>query len=332
MANKSKPEIRLDQSTVIVGLVIIAVVAVLAMGGPGNMTGMFAGGDVDKDTGDQNQTDDQPDNGGAKVPALEKTNVYLSAYDMADYEGEDQQNRVGGTADVIKSGNVIEQVNLSTASGARTTAEFNGGDEVTILADNGDSYYAHANENVEITETLQPIATYVKAAAQPDVYLMDDGKDEMNTPYTVTLAANEVSKTHYVRIERPGDDNFYQACGIGVDFNDDVLDVRAKELAGNDKGSYTTGVDSLMDDYDNLDSQGVDRVWSFDKTLKNFDELDVPVVIGTQKDEDPSGETVEVTVFDCEQNLQNGQIVTSSEDASDAHVGLANTKFNITVN
>lgn len=257
------------------------------------------------------------------IPAIEKTKIYLTAFDAADFEGEGQQNRIAGTMDLIKSGNVIDTVTTVTTGGAASTAEFNGGDKVIALAD-ATGYYAAASDAVVIEETLQPISVSLKAAGTPDVSIKDDNGD---VAASTTLDANEVSKRHTLLIERPGDDTWYQLCGIAADYNDEVLMPRVKV-----GGSYEDGMTDLDESYDALDTLGFDAVWAFDEELKDFDELEIDFLIGTEKDVDPSGDNITFVVFDCEDNLQNGIVVSTSEDSADADVGLANIEAVFTVN
>jgi hypothetical protein len=305
------PEVRLTQNTVI-GIVVLLLVAIVGMGN--NWYG-FGAEEVAEPVGD---TDANlvPQ---SIVPHIEKTSVYLSSYDFADYEGETQKNRVEVVYSIIKSGNVIETANTSTTTGAKSTAEFNGGDKFTVLADSA-TVYADAVEDILVTETLQPVELFVKAAATPTTSVLDDNKDTLAA--SITLATNDVSKVHYLRVERPLDDNHYQLCGIGVDFDDEAVDIRLDaELIG----SYTEGNTDLADDYDALDTAGVDSVWDLvGRELKDFDSIDIPFVIGTAKDVNPGVQNVTFTIFDCEKNLQNGKIVYTNEDASDTDVGLAN--------
>jgi hypothetical protein len=261
------------------------------------------------------------------VPAIEKTKVYVSTIDQADFDGEQQKNRVVGTVQLIKSGNVLESVTTSASTGVASAAEFNGADVVTALGA-ATAYYPNALEDVKVTETLQPMEVFIKAAHEPTVSVLDDKQDELTPPYTISLSANDVSKTMYVKIERPGDDTWYQFCGIGLDFNDDVLDVQMKDTTG----SYTTGITNLFGTYDELDDLGVDNVWAFNSPIKNFDELANAFIVRTARDIDPSGAVIKGYVFDCASNLQNGKIVYTSENAADADVGLAHMQFNITVN
>lgn len=262
------------------------------------------------------------------IPAIEKTKVYLSTIDQADFEGENQKNRVVGTVDLIKSGNVLETVTTSASSGVASAAEFNGGDVVTALGDAA-GFYAHAILDVKVAETLQPFEVFIKDADLATVTVLDDKKDELTGPYAMTLAMNDVSKTHYIHLERPGDDTWYQFCGVGIDFDDDAVDVRLKDASG----SFVQGTTSLLGPYDDLKTnEGVDQVWAFNQPLKNFDELDIAFVVATAKDILPVASVINMVVFDCEENLQNGKIVYSSEDGADADVGEAHIPVAITVN
>jgi len=301
-----KPEIRLSQNTALV----IAAVAILAVFG-------FSQGWFDASDAEPVETVTPEGVPFSVVPAIEKTKIYVSAFDQADFDGETQKNRVAGSADLIKSGNVLETVNTSTSTGVSSTAEFNGADMVTVLAD-ATNYYAHA-EAASITETLQPFEVQIKAAATPDTAILDDKRDELSAPYTITLATNDVSKTHYINVERPGDDAWYQLCGVAADYDDEMIDVRV-----NVDGSFVEGNNDLDDAYDALDTAGADFVWDYDMPIMDFDEVEIPFVVGTAKDVNPSAMNLTVTVFDCEENLQNGEIVYTNEDSADADLGLSN--------
>lgn len=310
---KKGPEIRMSQgaAVAVVAIVVLAIIGVNA--------GWFGA----KEAPVVEPTETPTGVPLTVVPAIEKTKIYVSTFDMADYEGEGQKNRVAGTADLIKSGNVLETVNTSTSTGVASTAEFNGGDMVTVLGD-ATNYYAYS-EAANIEETLQPFEVGIKAAATPTVEILDDKKDNL-TSMTITLDTNDVSKTHYVSVERPGDDTWYQLCGIGADYDDEQIDLRVKDKSG----SFVEGENDLDETYDYLDGVGVDFVWEFDEPIKNFDEEEIAFVVGTAKDVDPST-TLLLYVFDCEHNLQNGEIVYSNEDSADADVGLANVMRNITI-
>ena len=299
-----QPEVRLSQGAVIGIVAIIALVAV------GFNQGWFGGSDAPEEP--ETTPTGVPL---TVVPAIEKTKIYVSAFDMADFEGEAQKNRVAGTADLIKSGNVLETMNTSGTTGAASTAEFNGADSVTVLAD-ATNYYAHA-ETAAISETLQPFEVNIKAAATPDVYVEDDSGDAATT---ITLSTNDVSKTHTLVVERPGDDTYYQLCGVAADYDDEAIELRVKDLSG----SFVEGSNDLDDVYDALDTAGADFVWEYDEAIMNFDVVEIDFVVGTAKDIDPSGINMTLTVFDCEENLQNGEIVYTSEDSADSDVGLTN--------
>lgn len=320
MAKKST-EVRFSQNTIIV----LAVIAVLAWGWN---SGWFEGGAADV-TGDMTaEAGEEAATGGTTlqvVPQIEKTKIYASTYDLADYEGEKQKNRVNGTADVIKSGNVLETITTTTSSGAASTVEVNGGDKITMLGD-ATGYYAAAVEDVTITQTLQPFEVFIKDANTPDTSILDDQRDTLS-PQNITLDTNDVSKTHYIKVERPGDDTYYNLCGVAANFDDDQIDPRVKD----DSGSYTDG-EELGDDHDAIDNLGYDKYWDVDQPLMNFDEVEIPFVVGTADDVDPTGETLSFLVYDCEWNLQNGEIVYTNENAGDSDVGLANIELNITVN
>jgi hypothetical protein len=258
------------------------------------------------------------------VPAIEKTKVYLSTFSQGDFDRDAQKNRVAGYATLIKSGTSIETDNTSASTAVASTAEFNGGDVVTVLA-GGSGYYANSVEDVAITQTLQPFEVMIKAAYAPTISLLDDKLDEYDG--NLTLATNDVSKVQTIRVERPGDKNWYQLCGIAAEFDDNILDVRFK--IGE---SFVKGTTDLTEKYDNLKTAGADMVWALDAPVQNFDTKDIQFVVGTAKDENPSAEPLTITVFDCEKNLQSGKIVYTSETSADADVGLANTDVAMLIN
>lgn len=311
-----KPEVRMSEG--VAAFLVIAVIGVL-VGAFTNWYGLGAAKEVPT-TPTVTQTQTTPLQ---LIPAIEKTKVYVSTYDQADFDGEKQKNRVAGTGELIKSGVSIDTVTTVTTGAAASTAEFNGGDKV-ILMGTASGYYAHATAKTEISETLQPLEVFIKAAHAPSVSIQDSNGD---TATAITLAANEVSKTHTLVIERPGDDTFYQFCGIAANYNDDQIEPRVKVA-----GSYETGEKVLADDYDALDTLGYDVVWAFDNPIKNFDELNVDFLVGTGKDINPSGDVLSFVIFDCEENVQNGEIAYTSEDSADVDMGLANIVANITIN
>lgn len=313
-----KPEIRMSEST---GAFLVILVIAVVVGAFTNWYG-FADGD---------QTPTVPTDGASDapaaplqlIPAIEKTKVYVSTYDLADFEGEGQKNRVAGTAELIKSGVSIDEVTTLTTGAAASTAEFNGGDRVLALG-TASGYYAMATERVEIDETLKPIEVFIQAAGTPTVSVEDDNGDAASA---ITLAANEVSKRHSILIERPGDDTAYQFCGVAADFDDEQVDPRLKV-----SGSYEEGLMNLDDDFDYLDGQGFDAVWTYDQPIANFDEVQIDFLIGTENDVDPSGTNVTFSVFDCEDNLQSGEIVYTNEASDDSDLGLANINAVVTIN
>jgi hypothetical protein len=305
-----KTELRLDKT--MLGYILVAAVIVIV----GFNTGWF-GFAEDKET-----PAIVPEGEGlvpqSIVPQIEKTSIYLSGFDFADFEGETQKNRVEVTYNLIKSGNVIETANTSTTTGAKSTAEFNGGDSFTVLMDSA-TVYAEVKEDVVLAETLQPVEIFVKAAATPSTSVLDDGKDVLAA--SITLDTNDVSKVHYLRVERPGDDNHYQFCGVGVDFDDDQVDIRLDDGTG----SYVEGITDLADDFDALDTASVDAVWVYEgDEIKDFDTLDIAFVAGAAKDVNPGVQNITFTIFDCEKNLQNGEIVYTNEDAADSDIGITN--------
>jgi hypothetical protein len=315
MAKTKDPEIRLSQGAFIA---IIAVVALLLVG---FNQGWFTGNaEVPEDS---EETETETGVPMTIVPAIEKTKIYVSAYDNADYEDDSQKNRVAGESQIIKSGNVIETLNTSASTGVASTAEFNGGDEITFVAD-APNYYANYKV-AKITETLQPFEVMIQESAVPDVYTEDDSGDTVST---ITLDQNDVSKTHTLVIERPGDTTSYQLCGIAADFDDDQIEIRVKDKTG----SFVEGDKNLDDKYDNLDTNGADMVWEYDEPIMDFDSVTIDFVVGTAKDVDPSATNLTLTVFDCENNLQNGKVVYTSEDSADADVGLANIEEVIAIN
>lgn len=313
-----KPEVRMSEGTAT--FLVIAVIAIVV----GSFTGWFGFADTASQpqvpTADDDSTQAQPLQ---LIPAIEKTKVYVSTYDQADFDGEGQKNRVAGEVELIKSGVSLDTVTSLSTGAAPSTAEFNGGDKVIAIG-NAAGYYAKATDKVEIDETLKPIEVFVRAASAPSVSIQDNNG---NTVSAITLSANEVSKTHTFVIERPGDDTFYQMCGIAADFDDDVIEPRLKIA-----GSYEQGKTNLDRDYDFLDSQGMDAVWEIERLIENFDELEVDFLIGTKKNVDPAGINATFHVFDCEENLQNGEIVYTAEDSADNDVGLANIPVVLTVN
>jgi hypothetical protein len=304
------------------GQALLAIGVVLVL-----IVGAFSGWFAPKSTTPTTPTTTTP--GGVSVPlsvvpAIEKTKVYLSTFSQGDFDRDAQKNRVAGYATLIKSGTSIETDNTSASTAVASTAEFNGGDVVTVLA-GGSGYYTNAVEAVPVTETLQPFEVMIKAANAPTISLLDDRLDEYDG--NLTLDTNDVSKVQTIRVERPGDKNWYQLCGIAAEFDDNILDVRFK--VGD---SFVKGTTDLTEKYDNLKTAGADMVWVFDTPIKNFDSKDIPFVVGTAKDEDPSAEPLTITVFDCEKNLQSGKIVYTSETAADADVGLANTDVAMLIN
>jgi hypothetical protein len=309
-----KPEVRMSEGTA--AFLVIAVLAVVI----GSFTGWFGIADNAAPT---MPTDDEDKPVALQlVPAIEKTKVYASTFDAADFEGEQQQNRVAGTMTLIKSGVAIDTVTTLTTGAAASTAEFNGGDKIIALGD-ASGYYASATDAITVKETLQPFDVMIKAAGTPTVYIEDENG---NTANTTTLAANEVSKRFSLVVERPGDDTYYQMCGIAADYDDEVIEPRVKI-----GGSYEVGMTNLDNEFDALDTLGYDAVWELDQPIKNFDELTIDFIVGTEKDVDPSAEALTFVVFDCEENLQNGKIVYTSEDSSDADVGLANIATAFTI-
>jgi hypothetical protein len=314
MANK--PEVRMSSTAAVIFVAIVLLVVV------GAFSGWFApkaAAPIIAPTTPSGQPL-------SVVPAIEKTKIYVSTFDAGDWERDAQKNRIAGSFDLIKSGNVLETTNTSATSGVSSTAELNGGDVVTVIGD-APSAYADVIEGKAITETLQPFELFPKAASAPTVQTWDDKQNDI-TGENLTLLTNEVSKVMYIHLERPGDKKYYQLCGIAMNFDDNYLDIRVKD----NSGSYVKGLTDLTDTYDDLKSAGADMVWKFDTTVKNFDMLDVPFVVGTAKDADPAGQSFTYTVFDCEKNLQAGKIVYTSEDSSDNDVGLANIEATISIN
>jgi hypothetical protein len=307
------PEVRMSQGTVFGIIAVIAVVYFLSTGGFGAKTPVTP-----------SQPGDQPPL--VIVPAIEKTKVYVSTFDAADFAVDKQKNRVAGTADLIKSGNVLETITTTTTSGAASASELNGGDVFSILGV-ASGYYAEATENVKVAETNQPVETFIKKAAAASVSLLDENKNTVTGPYEFNLSTNDVSKTYYVRVERPGDKSWYQLCLIASDYNDDLVQVQVKDTTG----SYNKGILDLVDQFDNLKNNGMDAVWKYDMPVKNYDQLDIPFIVKTAKDIDPSGTAVVMNVVDCEKNLQGGKIVYSDQDGADADVGLANINLSISI-
>jgi hypothetical protein len=310
------PEVRLSMGALIA---VIAIIGVFWYFGSHGTTGTGTTGNVVNEGGEAI--------GDVTVaPMIEKTKVYASTYDAADYEGEKQLNRVAGTADLIKSGNVLETITTTTTSGAASAVEMNGNDAFQILG-HASGYYAKGSDMQKVTETNQPISVKIRDAATPTVTLLDENKNTISEPYIINLSTNDVSKTYYIRIERPGDDTYYQFCEIAADFNDDYVQVQVLD----NTGSFNKGVLDLVDKYDMLHNVGADAVWSFgDATIKDYDQKDIAFLIKTAKDVNPFNVTETLFVVDCEENLQNGKIVYGDESSSDADVGLSNLNLTIT--
>jgi hypothetical protein len=279
-----KPEVRMSEGTA--AIMVLALVAVVI----GSFTGWYGLAD---DAAAPAPAPAAPAVGGGAapaptptplqlIPAIEKTKLYLSTYDQADFDGEQQKNRVAGTAELIKSGVSIDTVTTATSGAAASTAEFNGGDMVLALGD-ATNYYASASAEAQVSETLQPFEVFIRAAGTPTVAIEDDNGDAATT---MILAANEISKAHTITIERPGDDTFYQLCGVAANYNDEVLDPKVKVA-----GSYEDGLLNLDEDFDALDAAGYDAVWEIESVLSNFDEFEIDFLVGTEKDVDPSNST-----------------------------------------
>lgn len=306
------PEVRMSQGTIIA---IIAIVGLLVWA-PWKDTATTPTGNVVE--GQQPPL--------TVVPAIEKTKLYFSTYDAADFEGEKQLNRVAGSADLIKSGNVLEAVTTTTTSGAASASELNGGDVFSAIGD-ATNYYAGMVKNSKVTETNQPVQIMMRAAATPTVTLLDENKNTVSAPYEFNLSTNDVSKTYYVRVERPGDDTWYQMCLVASDYDDDEVQVQVKDKTG----SFNKGSLEIQDVYDELHNSGMDAVWKYEQDVQNYDQYDIPFIVKTAKDVDPSATTALLQIVDCEYNLQAGDIVLSNEDASDADVGLANINVSISI-
>ncbi len=295
---KPKTEVRMTQGTAVV--LVLAVVAVL----------MFAFGAFEGSPEAPSPTGAVI--GGSEqvplqvIPAIEKTKLYASTYDLADFEGESQDNRVAGTMQFIKGGNLIETVTTNDTTSVSTTAEFNGGDIVSILAD-ATGYYAAIVEDIAVGETLQSFKAYIKASATPTTEIWDEKGDVATT---LTLTENDVSKVYEINIERPGDDNSYNFCGIAVDYDEDEVEVTVKD----DTGSFNTGLQVLDDDFDYIDGEGYDAVWSFDEPIKNFDGIQKSFIIATAKDVTPATQNV------------------TNENSADADVGITNPELIIAIN
>lgn len=312
----AKPEVRMSEGTA--AFLVLAVIAVLV----GAFTNWYGFG-PETVSPDVPQVNDGQVIPLQLIPAIEKTKLYVSTFDQADFTDEAQNNRVNGTMALIKSGVNIDTVTTVTTGAAASTSEFNGGDKVIGLGD-ASSYYAKATGSNSISETLQPISVFIKAAAAADVYVEDEKQDTITT---LNISANEVTKVHSIVIERPGDDAYYQFCGIALDYNDEEIVPQIKQA-----GSFVDGLKVLEPLYDVQDAAGNEAVWAFDQTIRNFDTIKVDLIVGTKKDVTPSSQNLTITVFDCEENLQSGEVVYTSEDSADSDVGLANIESIVAVN
>lgn len=326
-------EVRLSQSTV------LAIIAIVAVGLIGWNAGWFEGDSMPTPTG--NVVGDTPTmsdgNGGTVgqgtplqlVPAIEKTKVYASTFDQADKLDDAQDNRVTGTMQLIKSGNAIETVSTTTSAGAASSSEFNGGDKLVALAD-ATNYYAKGVEEFTITETLQPVEQYIWAAAAPTLTVLDEDRDELSAPYSLNLTTDEESQDRYIELERPGEDSRYQFCGVAVDYDDEQVQPFFENAAGN----MVEGIKDLNDDYDYFDDRGYDEVWRYDAPIERYDDELIKFFIAAEEGVDPASTgafNITFSVFDCEDNLQNGKVVYTPETFADGDVGLANLNFTIQI-
>jgi hypothetical protein len=313
---KKETEIRMTQTTflVLVGI-LVAAVLLWPKGGVAPMA-------VAPPTGGANVTPQVPVN----APLIEKTKVYLSLYDFADFADDGQKNLVVGTAKLIKSGNLLETVTTSASTGVASTAEFNGGDTFSVLAD-ATSYYADSKEDIKVTETLLPVEVAIKASGAPTVTVEDKNG---NTVTHITLGMNDVSEVYNMIVKRPGDDTWFQFCGVAANYDDEQVEYQVKDLTG----SFNKGTLDLVDKVDRLDTAGYEAYWDYNKPIKYYDEETVQFFVKAKKDVDPaSGGAFNTTldVVDCEKNLQNGKIVYTPETAANGDVGLADILYNIEI-
>ena len=256
------------------------------------------------------------------IPAIEKTNVYLSIYDQQEFDRNGQKDWQEGTASIIKSGVLIDPVTTLTTNAAESNVLLNGGDKIRVLA-NAAGFYAKGTGEIEIKETLQPIEVFLDNQGTPDVYLVDHNNNEVST---MTLMMNEVSRQHSIVVERPGDRSVYQFCGVAAQFDSNEVEPRLKV-----GGSYVAGETSLENKFGYFDELGYDAVWTFDQTIKNFDELRVDFLVGTKSNRVPTtGSELVLTVFDCEEVFRGGEIVKSHELSSTQYAGLTPIDLTIT--
>lgn len=306
----SKNQVRMDQWAFI-ALIAIFVGAVLfwPKGGVAPQAVAPPGGEGTPTT---------PTGAAVQVPLIEKTKIYLSTYDEADMADDGQKNLVAGTTQLIKSGNLLETVNTNANTGSPSTAEFNGGDKLDVLADAA-GYYSNAVEGIVIDETLKPVDVAIKAAAAPTVEVQDKFG---NAVASIALGVNDLSEVYKLIVKRPGDDSWFQMCGVAIDYDDEQVEFQVKDLSG----SFNKGELDLTDVVDRLDVAGYEAFWEYDKPVKYYDEEEIEFFVKAKKDVDPGAGgafNTTLTVVDCETNLQNGKLVYSAETSADADVGLA---------
>jgi len=322
MANKKQPEVRLSQNTLIAIIAIVFVAAVLFFPREG-LTGFTVAPTDGTGAGEQPVEPAEPT---TTMPLIEKTKVYLSNYDLADFQDDNQKNLVAGTAQIIKSGNLLETVTTSASTGTSSTAEFNGGDVISVLS-NASGYYRNSVKNVVIDETLKPIEVPIAAAATPTVSVEDKNG---NTVTAIAMSTNDLTEIHHLIVKRPGDDSWFQLCGLGADYDDEQVEYQFKDLSG----SFNNGELDLTDLVDRLDTAGLEAWWDYDSPVRYYDELDIEFFIKADKDVDPGSSgafNTTIYVVDCEENLQNGQIVYTPETAADGDVGLADITYNVEI-
>ena len=306
----AKPEVRMSEGTA--AFLVVLVVAALV----GAFTNWYGFGAKTTSPTTGNVVDNNQKSTPLQlIPAIEKTKVYVSTFDQADFTVDGQNNRVAGTMDLIKSGVDIDTVTTLTTGAAASTSEFNGGDQLLGLGA-ASGYYANPTELQTIGQTLQPVSVYIKKQGAPAVYLEDD---KQATITTLNLSTNEVSKTMTIVIERPGDRKFYQFCGIAALYNDKALVPKLKQA-----GSFVDGTKVFDPLYNVQDAAGYTAVWAFDQPIKNFDSIKIDYIVGTKKDVVIGAQNITFQVFDCESNLQNGKVVYTSEDSANVDVGMPN--------
>ena len=300
-----KNQIRMNETT----FAVMAVLVIAAL--IGAFTGWF--GMTDTPTGAVTAPT-EPQQPLQLIPAIEKTNVYLSAFNLEEYERRGQKNWVEGEVMIIKDGIAIgDAIPTSEDNAVKSTQEFNGGDVISIMG-NAPGFYAGVTEDVTIDRTLQPIEVFLLPAEPVEVFFEDNRFDPV---VDMTIAPEEVSRLHSLVLERPGNRNAYQFCGIAAKYDDSNLELR---LGTN--GQLAAGITNLEDKYDYYDNEGFDAVWEFDRVIKNFEELKVNFAVEAKSSAPEDTYTIEFEVFDCEYNFQQGKFVYTSEDRNEQPVGL----------